>query len=137
MNYTINGKTFAQVWAEKEAEGYQYGEDALEQVRFGWDIAASHVEEQRKAESQTYFEVLKGFEERAAEAREYIAALELVLYKRSHVMEKDMADALEIALKERDVARAGLDDLNDENDLLQAQIGELQAELEKAKNGNC
>lgn len=33
------GKTaFDRVWAIKEAEGYQYGEDALEQVRFGWDL---------------------------------------------------------------------------------------------------
>lgn len=29
---------FDRVWAIKEAEGYQYGEDALEQVRFGWDL---------------------------------------------------------------------------------------------------
>ena len=32
-------KTFDEVWAEKEREGYQYGEDALEQVRFGWELA--------------------------------------------------------------------------------------------------
>ena len=31
--------TFEHAWAEKEREGYQYGEDALEQVRFGWEIA--------------------------------------------------------------------------------------------------
>ncbi len=30
--------TFAEAWAVKAAEGYQYGADALEQVRFGWDI---------------------------------------------------------------------------------------------------
>ena len=30
--------TFEEVWAEKEKEGYQYGEDALEQVRFGWEL---------------------------------------------------------------------------------------------------
>lgn len=33
-------KTFEQAWAEKEAQGYQYGEDALEGVRFGWQIHA-------------------------------------------------------------------------------------------------
>jgi hypothetical protein len=32
-------KTFEEVWAEKEKEGYRYGESALEQVRFGWDLA--------------------------------------------------------------------------------------------------
>ena len=31
--------TFEQAWAEKEAAGYQYGADALEQVKFGWEIA--------------------------------------------------------------------------------------------------
>lgn len=31
-------KTFEEAWAEKEAEGYEYGEDALEHVRFGWDL---------------------------------------------------------------------------------------------------
>lgn len=32
-------KTFEEAWAEMEAQGYQYGEDALEQVRFGWNLA--------------------------------------------------------------------------------------------------
>lgn len=32
-------QTFEQAWAHKEAEGYQYGEDALEQVRMGWEMA--------------------------------------------------------------------------------------------------
>ncbi len=31
-------KTFEEVWAEKEKEGYQYGRDALENVRFGWEL---------------------------------------------------------------------------------------------------
>lgn len=31
--------TFEEAWKQKEAKGYQYGKDALEQVRFGWDIA--------------------------------------------------------------------------------------------------
>ena len=31
--------TFEQAWATYEAKGYQYGKDALEQVRFGWEIA--------------------------------------------------------------------------------------------------
>jgi regulator of replication initiation timing len=31
--------TFEQAWAEKEREGYQYGSDALEHVRFGWELA--------------------------------------------------------------------------------------------------
>lgn len=31
--------TFGQAWAEFEKAGYCYGDDALEQVRFGWEIA--------------------------------------------------------------------------------------------------
>lgn len=31
--------TFNEVWAGKKREGYSYGEDALEQVRFGWKLA--------------------------------------------------------------------------------------------------
>lgn len=31
--------TFEEVWAEKEAQGYRYGEDALEQVKFGFELA--------------------------------------------------------------------------------------------------
>jgi|GEM_PF-6244960 len=33
--------SFEEVWAKKEAEGYQYGHDALEQVRFGWELRAA------------------------------------------------------------------------------------------------
>lgn len=29
-------RTFEEAWAEQEKKGYQYGRDALEQVRFGW-----------------------------------------------------------------------------------------------------
>lgn len=35
----LRAETFEQAWAKKEAEGYQYGGDALENVRFGWNIA--------------------------------------------------------------------------------------------------
>jgi hypothetical protein len=38
----IEAVTFEQAWAEKERAGYQYGEDALEQVRMGWDMAQAH-----------------------------------------------------------------------------------------------
>jgi len=31
-------KTFEEAWAEKEKQGYQYGADALEQVRMGWEL---------------------------------------------------------------------------------------------------
>lgn len=32
-------ETFEETWAKMEAKGYQYGSDALEQVRFGWELA--------------------------------------------------------------------------------------------------
>jgi len=34
-------KTFEEAWAEMEARGYQYGADALENVRFGWNLRDS------------------------------------------------------------------------------------------------
>lgn len=34
-----NPDDFEARWAQMEALGYRYGEDALEQVRFGWDLA--------------------------------------------------------------------------------------------------
>jgi hypothetical protein len=39
FNEQVSRPTFEDVWALKEAEGYQYGEDALEQVKFGWQLA--------------------------------------------------------------------------------------------------
>jgi hypothetical protein len=38
-------KTFEMVWLEKMAEGYQYGDDALEQVKFGWELAMKAVKD--------------------------------------------------------------------------------------------
>jgi hypothetical protein len=32
-------RKFDDVWQEMETQGYRYGSDALEQVRFGWDLA--------------------------------------------------------------------------------------------------
>lgn len=37
-------RSFEEVWAEKEAEGYQYGHDALEQVRFGWELCQAEYQ---------------------------------------------------------------------------------------------
>lgn len=34
--------TFEQAWAEKEAQGYNYGEDALENVRLGFYMARAN-----------------------------------------------------------------------------------------------
>lgn len=36
---TVEEHTFEQAWALKEKEGYRYGPAALEQVRFGWEMA--------------------------------------------------------------------------------------------------
>lgn len=34
--------TFEEAWSLKELEGYQYGPDALEQVRLGWELRKDH-----------------------------------------------------------------------------------------------
>ena len=36
-------RTFKEAWKIKEQEGYQYGEDALEQVEVGWDLAITEI----------------------------------------------------------------------------------------------
>ena len=36
---TREAVTFEDAWAEKEEIGFHYGEDALENVRLGWDMA--------------------------------------------------------------------------------------------------
>jgi transcriptional regulator with XRE-family HTH domain len=38
-NIAPSSQTFEQAWGEFEAKGYCYGKDALENVRFGWEIA--------------------------------------------------------------------------------------------------
>jgi hypothetical protein len=38
-------KTFEQTWQQKEADGFRYGDDALEQVRLGWDLRENNVQE--------------------------------------------------------------------------------------------
>ncbi len=43
--------SFDQAWKEKEKEGYQYGRDALEQVRFGWEIKEEAIKSTLKAQS--------------------------------------------------------------------------------------
>lgn len=40
--------TFEEAWKKKEAEGYQYGRDALEGVRFGWEIRDSYGPRSKK-----------------------------------------------------------------------------------------
>lgn len=44
---TVQVPTFEEAWAEKEREGYQYGEDTLEQVRLGWEMRASIKKEKK------------------------------------------------------------------------------------------
>lgn len=81
--------TFEQAWAQKESEGYQYGADALENVRFGWDIA---MECQQPEPGSDYGEAI-----RKAVAAEYEPILAKL--QREH----------DSALDERNVARQELE----------------------------
>lgn len=47
-NRTAQVPTFEEAWAEKEREGYQYGEDTLEHVRLGWEMSSA-VENVRRS----------------------------------------------------------------------------------------
>jgi hypothetical protein len=46
--------TFEQAWATYVAKGYRYGPDALEQVRFGWEIAVENLRTTPKTEEPRY-----------------------------------------------------------------------------------
>lgn len=52
--------TFDEVWGKKEAEGYQYGHDALTQVKFGYRLACEALQASRAATPQSV-EPLKGW----------------------------------------------------------------------------
>ena len=39
---------FEDAWAKKEAEGYRYGRDALENVRFGYEMAQTEMTVDRR-----------------------------------------------------------------------------------------
>lgn len=54
--------SFQQVWDQKVREGYQYGPDALEQVKFGWDLAMQQIEKLQK-ERDDYSSALKEIRE--------------------------------------------------------------------------
>ena len=41
--------SFEVAWARKEREGYQYGEDALQGVRLGWEMRESYIDPKRGA----------------------------------------------------------------------------------------
>lgn len=43
-------RTFEQAWADKEAQGFNYGQDALENVRFGWKIAMEELQQLQPTE---------------------------------------------------------------------------------------
>jgi hypothetical protein len=47
-------KTFKEAWKTKEQEGYQYGEDALEQVQVGWDLAITEVVKWLRSDPSTW-----------------------------------------------------------------------------------
>jgi hypothetical protein len=70
---------FEQAWAKKEADGYLYGRDALENVRFGYEIARDEL----KALSRLTPEHTRPHAE--GEARE-ILAREVALNKRKHIL---------------------------------------------------
>lgn len=64
----VEGKTFEEAWARMEALGYQYGEDALEQVRLGWDLRETTAANERNAVRRP--SKLAAFMERLSKAEE-------------------------------------------------------------------
>jgi len=59
-------KTFEKTWAGKVAEGYQYGAEALEQVRFGWEICLEATDDEERAAWAALRELLAIVDEKDA-----------------------------------------------------------------------
>jgi len=56
----IEGLSFESVWAKQEEQGFQYGEEALQQVRFGWELALAQLSQvELTAELKADWAVLK------------------------------------------------------------------------------
>jgi hypothetical protein len=85
-------KTFEEAWAEKEVEGYQYGEDALQGVHFGWEIAMKAVAED---DGSLPFKI---DDERCSKDPDYLAAV--ALYVRSSM--PDPADLVPLIKRARE-----------------------------------
>lgn len=63
--------TFEEAWARKEAQGYLYGRDALEQIKLGWRMAVEALAP--LVEKAGHYDSLCG---RVAELEEYKAMYE-------------------------------------------------------------
>ena len=111
--------TFEQVWAIYSAEGFQYGKDALENVRLGWDIAKAQsygIEENLRQQiemltrcaidNKATVTVPETMLSMARELREYAQLLDpqlslrRMLFEAIHVLE---TDAQEIAELQQDI----------------------------------
>lgn len=70
-------KTFEEIWAQKEKEGYQYGREALEQVRFGWELREGVEPKSGRATwPETWMNVARSLaENRSCDPRLKVAAI--------------------------------------------------------------
>lgn len=82
---TESARSFEEAWAEKEADGYRYGTDALEQVRFGWEIAFEHLTRTNPLDAQAN---AAGFESGA----DWVAAMQGALKAADETFEQVLDD---------------------------------------------
>jgi dCMP deaminase len=69
-------KTFEEAWAEKERAGYQYGSDALDLVRFGWQLHdADKIQGDRPTWPETWMAVARTMSERSYDPRLRVGAI--------------------------------------------------------------
>lgn len=86
------GPTFEEAWAKKKAEGYRYGPDALERVRFGWEMRASYEADGTRTTVD-------------APAREIVVEIVEWLNGLEHVLNETVRRATEVGLPESVVRR--------------------------------
>lgn len=123
-------KTFKEAWKEKEAEGYHYGRDALEGVKFGWEIHVQHAKvecDALKAENARLVAEHEGFDVIHA----YTAKLEAerdaakVDAERADDFLAEIIDKRESTIKER------LGAVGEENERLRYELAAAKVDAER------
>lgn len=135
---TFPSMTFEEAWAEKEKEGYQYGEDALEHVHFGWEICVAamqgqdpHPHLELTGGERMLLACIKRPKQTAEAAKKAVAVIARLTYlltteMRESARWKSVASNLEKAASEVGILKLKLEEEQKRN----AKYHELVADLE-------
>jgi len=68
-------RTFKEAWALMESKGYQYGDDALDGVRLGWDLARGKYDSERPTWPETWMQTAWTMAYRSYDPRLQVGAI--------------------------------------------------------------